>query len=128
MMLVAGLLVAALAGGGSFPADGSDVRLNVSEASTQVQVCGIWEIYIPPEPPVPPPAPDVVHLSWVPYPADLPWLDSQSDEDWRNETEDLCSDVTDPLNRQRATLQAPVVWGHMSPEKHLSVFFHAHYD
>lgn len=33
MMLVAGLLVAALAGGGSFPADGSDVRRNVSKAN-----------------------------------------------------------------------------------------------
>ena len=126
-MLVAGLLVAALAGGGSFPADGSEVGKNVSKASIQVQVYGIWEVYVPPEPPVPPPAPDVVHLSWVPYLVDLPWLDSQSHEDWQNETEDSCPGVTGPSNRQNATLQAQVVWGHMSPEKHLSVFFHAHY-
>lgn len=33
MKIVAGLLVAALADGGSFPADGSDARTSVSKAS-----------------------------------------------------------------------------------------------
>ncbi len=68
-MLVAGLLVAALADGESFPANGSKTRKNISHVSIRYDSL---ENCSPPEPPAPPLAPDAAHPSSVPYPVDLP--------------------------------------------------------
>lgn len=102
MKIVAGLLVVVLVGDVSFLADGS------------------------PEPPVPPPIPDVIRLSLVLYLDELPWLDSQSPEDWLNEKGGLWPDTSGPSNHQLAILQVQVALGRMSLKKHLSVSSHAH--